>query len=191
MRRNSKFAISNVSWHLRLWTPLKVRLVFSGLDIQSLHGLIRIVLVAEIQAAIKQSEGRGGTQYSTKRHAQDMSNTDEDTDEGLERMDVDQKNADSPVNGEITDDETRSTPQPLEEGEATTDDEDDSSTGAVESRTENTGHQQALERPNAPRETPPTRRELPFTRRRGSPRTETKPELAGEETAGETDDDEL
>lgn len=150
-----------------------------------------MILVAEIQAIAQQSDGPpGDTQYSVKRHAQDMSNTDEDTDEGPEQMDVDQEKAGTPLNGDITDDENRSTPQPLEEGDITTDDDDEPSVKATESRKEDPGRQQARERPNAPEEAPPPRRALPFTRR-GSPKTVTKSELAGDETAGETDDDEL
>ncbi|KAJ5183213.1 hypothetical protein N7492_000829 [Penicillium capsulatum] len=145
--------------------------------------------VAEIQAIAQQVQDPGDIQDSTKRHAQAMGGIDEDTDEDLERMDVDQTKPDSLSKSGMTDDEGPSTPQPLEEGETTTDDEGNSSTGAEESTKESFEHPPGCGNSPAPKEKLPPRRELPFTKR--APSNATKSEPTGDETAGETDDDEL
>lgn len=126
-----------------------------------------------------------------------MDDTDGDSDEGFEQMDIDWKRiGETTPRGQETDQETDdegpSTPQPLEEEENTaTDDELDQSIEAEQSAggPEQTG---TSRRPTPPKETAPPRRELPFTRR-DPPKTESRPEPseAAEETGGETDDDEL
>jgi len=114
-----------------------------------------------------------------------MEQTDEESDEGFERMNVDENKGDDSsqmdqdtdqATDEDTDNEVRLSPQPPET-EPATDDEVDRPAQAAESKA---ASQQA-------RTTPP-RRELPFTRRDQS---RAKPREVAEETAGGSDDDEL
>ncbi|KAJ5105129.1 hypothetical protein NUU61_002476 [Penicillium alfredii] len=136
------------------------------------------VRVSEIQAVtLEKSDAAAGKNRHGKRGAPTASDTSGDSDDGFERMDMDRKGVEDIINDQDTDN-GRSTPQPLEEEEqSTTDDEfDRPPTGK--------GYPQAapaLKR-SSPKEAPP-RRELPFTRR-------TRP-TNDAETSGETDDDEL
>lgn len=95
-----------------------------------------------------------------------------------------------------TDDERRSTPEPLEEGDSITTDEE-----SVHPSTEKDVEGRGVEKPSAsnrpmvkePAASPP-RRELPFARRAPKKETQAQSHLTGEDaesTAGETDDDEL
>ncbi|CEJ62077.1 hypothetical protein PMG11_10589 [Penicillium brasilianum] len=139
--------------------------------------------VAEIQAASGRPSEVSGTHLSTKRRAADTADEDE-SDEGFEQMDVDRKGADARAQyDQETEDEERATPQPLEDEEdnTTTDDEEDAPATS--------------EREAPPKAAAPPRRELPFTRRGRPAQTTSEPRseslVAEEETAGETDDDEL
>lgn len=99
-------------------------------------------------------------------------------------MDVDrEKTGKALLDDQDTDEEGQSSPQPLEDGGNTTTD-DGSEEEPVQRRD--------LKRPSPSKEAPPPRRELPFTRR-GPTNTELKSasDPAGDEAAGETDDDEL
>ncbi|KAJ5653505.1 hypothetical protein N7490_000508 [Penicillium lividum] len=79
--------------------------------------------VLEIQSATVKLHATG---EATKRNAPDESDGDGDTEEGFEEMEIDQKKGDIFLDGQDTDDEGLFTPQPLEEGNTTTDDEFDS-----------------------------------------------------------------
>lgn len=160
--------------------------------------------VAEIQAATGRPHEAPGSQPSTKRRAADTLADEDESDDGFEQMDVDRKAADveAAYAQETEDEEERGTPQPLEdeEGNTTTDDEEEAPVTSQQSVPErakiNTSERQAPAKEAAP---PPPRRELPFTRRgpaaqaQAQAQVQHQPEtsVAGEETAGETDDDEL
>lgn len=153
-----------------------------------------MVPVLEIQAATGKPREAAEPHRAVKRHARETDSTDDDTDEGVEQMDVDQKIVgDGSLVDQDTDDGGQSTPQPLEEDENTaTDNELDAPTEAATpaARLEQTASSTRSSRPD---ETAPPRRELPFTRRGPSLAKDSRPapDLAAEETAGETDDDEL
>jgi hypothetical protein len=129
----------------------------------------------------------------SKRPAREMSAQDSESDDGFENMDVDKSRPGGiPEEPEETDDGQASTPQPLEEEEASTTDEEpkpppiESSQG----RSNEPSDRPAAKTPSAP----PPRRELPFVRRaQDGKQSQTQPRPAedAEETAGETDDDEL
>lgn len=143
-----------------------------------------MALVLVIQAATGKPRGATEPHRAVKRQARETDGTDEDTNEGFEQMDVDQKMVgDGSLADQDTDDGPPSTPQPLEEDESTaTGSELEASTEAANST-----------RSSRPDEVAPPRRELPFTRRGPSLAKDSRPasDLAAEETAGETDDDEL
>ncbi|KAJ5906271.1 uncharacterized protein N7473_003187 [Penicillium subrubescens] len=162
--------------------------------------------VAEIQAATVKHEATS-SQPTTKRRAADTLADEDESDDGFERMDVDRKAADvqAAYAQETEDEEERGTPQPLEDGEGntTTDDEDEevpaTSQRSVPERAKvRTSERQAPAKEAAPA---PPRRELPFTRRgpaaQAQAQAQVQPQplaetsVAGEETEGETDDDEL
>ncbi|KAJ5176456.1 uncharacterized protein N7482_002333 [Penicillium canariense] len=152
-------------------------------------------IVAAIQATTVEASG---THQSTKRRAPDTLDDQDDSDDGLERMDIDRNGADEGSgDGQDTDDEGRATPQPLEEGDdhTTTDDESEAPVPSQQSASER-GRARASERSVRPSKEPaPPRRELPFTRRGPTTQAQTErqpePSAVAEETAGETDDDEL
>lgn len=163
--------------------------------------------MSEIRAA---TSGRGhrptDTSRSNKRKVADNIQETSDTDDEFERMDVDRaKDQDDYGEDEVTDLEGRETPQPLEE-ETETEDQDDmvsTSPPRIDRKDEKRG--QAMDksdRPNlAPPPSPPPRRDLPFARKAAAndqakssvPRRDQPAEFAeqADETAGETDDDEL
>ncbi|KAJ6002896.1 hypothetical protein N7451_005443 [Penicillium sp. IBT 35674x] len=145
--------------------------------------------VAEIQAANENVHATGGEQQSTKRNAHDMSEGDGDT--GFESMDIDQDKGEDSLIEQDTDAEGQSTPQQLEEGNATTDDEfGDPETAQAPAESDQNMELEVLSSKTA---ASPPRRELPFTRREPSAKAGAAPapsEVA-EETTGETDDDEL
>lgn len=123
-----------------------------------------------------------------------MSKGESESEDGFEKMEVDQDKKQDPEGDQETDDEQRSTPEPLEEEEkadGTTDDESAPSPAQEGSQKPSINDQPALKEPT----TPPPRRELPFTRRaQEKAQTHEKPhhaEADAESTAGETDDDEL
>ncbi|KAJ5383327.1 hypothetical protein N7517_001238 [Penicillium concentricum] len=140
--------------------------------------------VSEIQASIpEESHGIAEKSHSAKRSARKMSDTDDS--DGFEQMDIDSIKTDrGDSTNQDTDDEERSTPHPLddEQGNSTTDDDS----------TQDEPTQ--LKRASPARDTAPPQRDLPFAKRTGGPikRTPpTQPSEDAEETAGETDDDEL
>ena len=158
-----------------------------------------------MQAATTKLHIAGEDQQSTKRRANDMS----DTDDGFEQMDIDQDKSkrfsedeeDEEEDEEDTDNGGRSTPQPLEEEEnATIDDENDDDNNVKSHPLIETEHSSAMlgrteisKHSSAKEAAPPPRRELPFTRRgpTTTPESISGPREIAEETAGETDDDEL
>lgn len=143
-----------------------------------------IPTVSEIQASIPQaSHGMSDKLFSAKKSAHKMSDT-EDSD-GFEQMDIDPMKSDHITNNnQATDDEERSTPHPSdgEQDNSTTDDDslqDDST---------------QLKRIPPVTETAPPQRDLPFARKASGPSKRTATIVANEdaeETAGDTDDDEL
>ncbi|KAJ5955704.1 hypothetical protein N7501_009983 [Penicillium viridicatum] len=140
--------------------------------------------VSEIQASIPQeSHGTAERFHSAKRSARKMSDTDDS--DGFEQMDIDPIKTDRGIsNNQDTDDEEPSTPHPL-------DDEQNNSTTNDDSSQDESAQ---LKRVSPARDTAPPQRDLPFAKRTGGPikRTaSTQPSEDAEETAGETDDDEL
>lgn len=105
--------------------------------------------------------------------------------DGFEQMDIDPIKTDrGTCNNQDTDDEEPSTPHPLddEQNNSTTDDDSSQDESAQ------------LRRVSPAKDTAPPQRDLPFAKRTGGPikRTApTQPSEDAEETAGETDDDEL
>ncbi|KAJ5745554.1 hypothetical protein N7520_010736 [Penicillium odoratum] len=144
--------------------------------------------VLEIQSATIKHHATG---EATKRNVPDESDGDGDTEKGFQEMEIDEMKADNVLDGQDTDDEGLFTPQPLEEGNTTTDDEFDSP--ELAQSTAKSNRTRDLERSLSKEATPPPRRELPFSRREPSAKkgpASALSEVAGE-TAGETDDDEL
>ncbi|KAJ5095178.1 hypothetical protein N7532_007469 [Penicillium argentinense] len=143
------------------------------------------IRVSEIQATTAHPHVIDNVSRSSKR-GHDPSDTDEDSDMGFEPMDVDGgKTVGTSLGDQETDEGGQSTPQPVEDRAGTTTDDD--------SEPEPEPHSKAVKYTPPSRDTPPPRRELPFTRRGPPARTQQKtvPGPAGDETAGETDDDEL
>ncbi|KAG2415760.1 hypothetical protein HFD88_006951 [Aspergillus terreus] len=158
--------------------------------------------LSDLQAA---TFGRRRTPASksrnSKRSARQMDAKESESEEGFEEMEVDQpQNRRDAQEPDETDDEQRSTPQPLEDNEETaTDDESSASAGGQDHENadaESSGKRLSA-RPAMKKSTePPPRRELPFARRpqakSDSPAKQpSQQDEAGEDTAGETDDDEL
>ena len=151
------------------------------------HGytsLTNLPAVSEIQTRIPaESAEATGKSHPTKRRAGNLSDTESSSD-GFERMDIDPKKIDrGPANDQETDDEGHSTPEPLdEENNSSTDDRSSEDEPAQPKRV-------------APaKETGPPQRELPFAKRARNTTKSNTPNTAKEdpeETAGETDDDEL
>ncbi|KAJ5603547.1 hypothetical protein N7537_006503 [Penicillium hordei] len=140
--------------------------------------------VSEIQASIpEESHGTAEKFHSAKRSARKMSDTDNS--DGFEQMDIDPIKTDRGTsNNQDTDDEEPSTPHPLDDEQNNSTTDDDSSQG----------ESAQLKRVSPAKDTAPPRRDLPFAKRAGGPikRTApTQPSEDAEETAGETDDDEL
>ncbi|CAG8028455.1 unnamed protein product [Penicillium nalgiovense] len=99
-------------------------------------------------------------------------------------MDIDPIKTDRGApNNQVTDDEERLTPHPLddEHNNSTTDDDSPQDEPVQPKRV------------SPARDTAPPQRDLPFAKRTGGPikTAPTKPSEDAEETAGETDDDEL
>ena len=118
-----------------------------------------------------------------------MGEETDDTDDGFEKMDVDQKESSDTINDQDTDQERRSV---SDDGGNTTldDDSDEEETGPTVTASQT----KSVPRRLSPKEsTPPPRRELPFTRRKPAPQPEPAPAQndEGGETGGDTDDDEL
>jgi hypothetical protein len=120
---------------------------------------------------------------------------DESSDDGFEKMDVEDRKHVNQGADEETADEGRSTPEPLEDESGTASDDDDVEFALSTSRSQrgNRGSQGSLEQTAA--NSPPPRRELPFAKK-----TEKEPgpgHLSSQarqdpvESGGETDDDEL
>jgi hypothetical protein len=129
---------------------------------------------------------------AAKRSAQVAPETDEDSDQ-FEKMDVDQRREDIAGNEE-TDEDQPSTPQPLEEEQLTSTDDEGLDLPHAGERvlSAEAGRATHAKRTSPPKEPPPPRRELPFTRRVGAPVTTTQPNQTNgdtEETDGETDDE--
>ncbi|KAJ5431930.1 hypothetical protein N7445_008428 [Penicillium cf. griseofulvum] len=144
---------------------------------------VDVTKVSEIQASIpEESHGSAKESHSAKRCALKMSDT-EDSD-GFEQMDIDQTKTDRGAsNNQDTDDEERSTPHPLDGGQNNSTTDDDSSQDEYAQ----------LKRASPARDIAPPQRDLPFVRRAGGIKrtAPTPPSEDAEETAGETDDDEL
>ncbi|OQE22009.1 hypothetical protein PENFLA_c013G01589 [Penicillium flavigenum] len=149
---------------------------------QRLLASATISTVSEIQASIpEESHGTAEKSHSAKRSARMMSGTDDS--DGFEQMDIDPIKTDrGATNNQDTDDEERLT-HPL-------DDEQNNSTTDEDSSQDELAQ---LKRVSPVRDTAPPQRELPFARRTGGPikTAPTQPSEDAEETAGETDDDEL
>lgn len=153
-------------------------------------------LVSEIQAAVSERNCNSTHKNGRpKRGAREISKDEPGSEDGFERMEVDQAASRNREQDQETDDERRSTPDPLEEGDDTTTDEE-----PVPPSTDKDMEGGGVEKPSAsnrlmvkePAALPP-RRELPFAR---TPKKEaqTQSHLTGEDaesTVGETDDDEL
>jgi hypothetical protein len=141
--------------------------------------------VSEIQATTGNFHQAGESHHAEKRSAREMDQIDGESDEDFEQMDVDENRVDDgsqidqdtdQATNEDTDNEVHSSPQ-LPGMNPATDDELDSPAQATQP-----------EAASEDRGAAPPRRELPFTRR-DQPRAESREDA--EETAGESDDDEL
>ena len=110
-----------------------------------------------------------------------MSDTDDS--DGFEQMDIDLIKPDPGTSNNQDTDEEHSTPHPSdgELNNSTTDDDSSQDESAQ------------LKRVSPVRDTAPPQRDLPFAKRAGGPvkTAPTQPSEDAEETAGETDDDEL
>ncbi|KAL3483732.1 hypothetical protein BJX62DRAFT_70381 [Aspergillus germanicus] len=115
---------------------------------------------------------------------------EEEDDDGFEKMDIDQKQRADEGSGQETDDQERSTPQPMENEDITTEDEG-SAASTHDTRKEDQERQEPPRRALA--RSPPPKRELPFARRAQKEPVPAKSpsEPDSDETEGETDDDEL
>ncbi|KAJ5840029.1 uncharacterized protein N7525_005217 [Penicillium rubens] len=138
--------------------------------------------VSEIQASIpEESHGTAKKSHSAKRSASNMSDIDDS--DGFEQMDIDPIKADrGATNNQGTDDEERLT-HPLDDEQNNSTTDDDSSQDELTQ----------LKRVSPVRDTAPPQRDLPFAKRTGGPikTAPIQPSEDAEETAGETDDDEL
>lgn len=156
--------------------------------------LTLMLSVSEIQTVTDKSDKAAVSHRTAKRRIRAEDDMDDHSDEGFEPMDVDrQRFSDEPVRGQETDDEGPSTPQPLEEEETTaTDNEPDEATEPTPT-VARPQHAATSQHTSPPKQTAPPRRELPFNRRGPPLIRDSRPEAseAAEETAGETDDDEL
>ncbi|KAF7115103.1 hypothetical protein CNMCM5793_001337 [Aspergillus hiratsukae] len=156
----------------------------------------------EIRSAIPGAHPvSGSSKWKTKRSAQEMLDSEPESEDGFERMEVDRDGQnDSRSYDQETEDEQTSTPQPLE-------DDENNNTGealaspSIENEREN-NKQTSTETPQDSTivtnpAAPPPRRELPFVKKPQANHLTPRPSesvAAGEdaeETAGETDDDEL
>ena len=137
----------------------------------------------------------------TKRSAQEMLDSESDSEDGFERMEVDHSGRnDGRSDDQETEDEETSTPQPLEDDENTNTGESLVSPSIEHKREDN--KQASDETPQnrtivTNSAVPPPRRELPFAKKpqkNHMSQRSNESVAAGEdaeETAGETDDDEL
>lgn len=139
--------------------------------------------VSEIQATTGNFHQAGESHHAEKRSAREMDQIDGESDEGFEQMDVDENRF---GDGSQTDQDTDQATNEDTDNEvhavagmnpATDDELDDSPAQATQP-----------EAASEDRRAAPPRRELPFTRR-DQPRAESREDA--EETAGESDDDEL
>ncbi|CAI7620747.1 unnamed protein product [Penicillium glandicola] len=140
---------------------------------------------SEIQASIpEESHGTAQKSHLAKRSARKMSDIDDS--DGFEQMDIDPIQTDRVVSDDqdTDDEEELSVPHPL-------DDEQNNSTMDDDSSQDESAQ---LKRISPARDIAPPQRNLPFTKRTGGPikrAAPTKRSEDTEETAGETDDDEL
>ncbi|KAJ5775969.1 uncharacterized protein N7511_000980 [Penicillium nucicola] len=138
--------------------------------------------VFEIEKTLPGEQHDVGEQsHSTKRSAHSLSES-EDSD-GFEKMHIDAEQADQEAINDQNRDHERSTPQRLEEEKNNTTDDDSSPDDYAD-----------VKSVPQPRDTAPPRRELPFIRRTGGAAMKSSSTMThedAEETAGETDDDEL
>ncbi|KAJ5907993.1 hypothetical protein N7495_000675 [Penicillium taxi] len=154
--------------------------------------------VAEIQAATGSVHETSHEIHALKRRAQDIADTDGDTDDGFEQMDVDKKKPDIATNDEETDDGGQFTPEHSENEED--EDEDEEEEEEEEDKKEdneinnnNDGKSTEVGQRPSPKDhsPPPPRRELPFTRRGQLGKVKSPVAKVMDETDGESDDDEL
>ncbi|EAW24195.1 uncharacterized protein NFIA_037690 [Aspergillus fischeri NRRL 181] len=157
---------------------------------------------SEIRSAIPGTHPLSGPSNSkTKRSAQEMLDSESDSEDGFERMEVDHDGQnDGRSDDQETEDEETSTPQPLEDDENTNTGEALASPSIENEREDN--KQASGETPQnstilTNSAVPPPRRELPFVKKpqvNHMPPRSNESVAAGEDaeaTAGETDDDEL
>ncbi|KAF4222096.1 hypothetical protein CNMCM8980_001327 [Aspergillus fumigatiaffinis] len=156
----------------------------------------------EIRSAIPGTHPLSGPSNSkTKRSAQEMLDSESDSEDGFERMEVDHDGQnDGRSDDQETEDEETSTPQPLEDDGNTNTGEALPSPSVENEREDN--KQASGETPQTSTiltnsAVPPPRRELPFVKKpqvNHMPPRSNESVAAGEDaeaTAGETDDDEL
>lgn len=130
----------------------------------------------------------------SKRTAQEIGADESGSAAGFEDMEIDKsRDGNIPEGGNETEDGQQSTPQPSEEEDGTTADEEPNLL-QIKGREGTQKLESTAQRRKAP-EVPPPRRELPFTRKtQGGKGTDTQVSRAKNDlvdTAGDTDDDEL
>lgn len=145
--------------------------------------------VAEIKAATSGRSRRRTTKTDTPKRKAEEFNEDE-SENGFEDMDVDRPAVESE---QETEDEQPSTPQPLEEEEdtAASDENPDQPPPAIVDAGRSVAETADTEKRTMSKNSPPPRRELPFSRNKYQKRKEEKIEPGAAGSAGESDDDEL
>ncbi|KAJ5100182.1 hypothetical protein N7456_006234 [Penicillium angulare] len=156
--------------------------------------------VSEIQATSTHSGGTKGEEHSTKRSADDMNDSKDDTSDGFEKMDIDPKRTIPPddqdtdqATDQDTDDEHQSISQTSEKSEHTESDNEPDEPAETRHSARTSNQAEGLKRASPKEEAPPPRRELPFSKTRSSEKPSSAPSKndVAEESGGETDDDEL
>ncbi|KAI9372397.1 hypothetical protein BJX61DRAFT_451163 [Aspergillus egyptiacus] len=148
--------------------------------------------LSKAQALIATDETKQSTNGRGSKRSANTVGEESGSEDGFEKMDVEVAKRHTDVEAdEETDDEGQSTPQPIEDEDNTTDDE--GPTPPVRNQNEEDKREQ---RPAGlvVGESPPPRRDLPFTRRAqkdSAPSRQSPAWQMAEGTGGETDDDEL
>ncbi|GLA43867.1 hypothetical protein AnigIFM63309_001962 [Aspergillus niger] len=150
----------------------------------------------QCRAASSKVGARVGSMKHAKRPIVETSDDEAESDNGSESLDQ-TKHQSSPRRMIDTDDEPNSTPQPLEDVgvDDTTDEDLPTASGVDQGISEQNNMEEAHHPPRLQEQSPPPRRELPFTKGSKSSKDTVQniqhQHDTAEETAGETDDDEL
>ncbi|EHA28626.1 hypothetical protein ASPNIDRAFT_43071 [Aspergillus niger ATCC 1015] len=153
-------------------------------------------LLASAKIDVDDVGARVGSMKHAKRPIVETSDDEAESDNGSESLDQ-TKHQSSPRRMIDTDDEPNSTPQPLEDVgvDDTTDEDLPTASGVDQGISEQNNMEEAHHPPRLQEQSPPPRRELPFAKGSKSSKDTVQniqhQHDTAEETAGETDDDEL